>query len=145
MRQALYIFECSFHPKFLNCLENGTARMDLDVGMNQSFGNCIFAYALMAGRRGSRRAAQMLFVNIELTGSFERSVVYRFLCNVILRVQVVFRLYVHIPRKFGIPPIAGTRSKNVFVPVTALPNIFLRKPYPYYLGRGKKETANQMM
>ena len=143
MRQALYIFECSFHPKFLNCLENGTARMDLDVGMNRSFGNCIFAYALMAGRRGSRRAAyEMLKLLLILDPLRDPS-------NVLLCIDFYamssseYKSFLDLtfisPRKFGIPPIADNGSKNVFVPVTALPNIFFAQALSmYYLGRGKK-------
>ena len=143
MRQALYIFECSFHPKFLNCLENGTARMDLDVGMNQSFGNCIFAYALMAGRRGSRRAAyEMLKLLLILDPLRDPSSVL--LCiDFYAMSSSEYKSFLDFtfisPRKFGIPPIAGNGSKNVFVPVTALPNIFFAQALSmYYLGRGKK-------
>ena len=146
MRQALYIFECSFHPKFLSCLENGTARMDLDVGMNKSFGNCVFAYALMAGRRGSRRAAyemlKLLLILDPLRDPSSVLLCIDFYAMSSSEYESFLDFTFISPRKFGIPSIAGNGTKNVFVPVTALPNIFFAQALSmYYLGRGKKEDS----
>eukprot|EP00943_MAST-04B_sp_MAST-4B-sp1_P003145 g3145.t1 len=143
MRQALYIFECAFHPKFLQCLENGTARMDLDIGTNKSFGNCVFAHALMAGRRGSRRAAYEMLKLLLILDPIRDPL------NVLLCIDYYALLsheydsYLNLtfisPRKFGIPS-TNNNSKN-FTPLTTLPNIFFSQALAmYYLGRGKKES-----
>ena len=156
MRQALYIFECGFHPKFLQNLENGSARMDLDIGTNKSFGNCVFAHALMAGRRGSRRAAYEMLKLLLILDPIRDPL------NVLLCIDYYalssreYESFLNLtyisPRKFGIPSVANNHDNNNnnnnngrrnFTPLTTLPNIFFAQALAmYYLGRGKKESNN---
>ena len=149
MRQALYIFECGFHPKFLQNLENGSARMDLDIGTNKSFGNCVFAHALMAGRRGSRRAAYEMLKLLLILDPIRDPL------NVLLCIDYYalssreYESFLNLtyisPRKFGIPSVANNNNnsngRRNFTPLTTLPNIFFAQALAmYYLGRGKKES-----
>ena len=57
LRQAIYVYQCGLHPKFLECVQRGTARMDLDLQENAIFAKALFSHALNSGKRGSRQSA----------------------------------------------------------------------------------------
>jgi|EP00945_MAST-04E_sp_MAST-4E-sp1_P007235 hypothetical protein len=141
LRQAIFVLESRRHPKFLECAQKGTARMDLDRKENKLFAQAMFAHALTSGRRGSRRAAYEI-LKLLLALDPHRDPMAALLCldyyAIAAKEYQSFVDIISIPRHLGLAP-HGTRDRGEQHPLTVLPNIAFSEALAlYYLSRDRK-------